>query len=140
MKGSNVRNWIRGRCKICSKQVPIKCKSCEVFLCVQNASNDKKCWIRLHNCRNFVEMHTKPGVESDSEADELSEEEAVSPRVFLSGLWGITLGDSGFFFGPVTISERSSPPILLIILSPRASKENLLSSNCITLLLLLYIF
>ena len=37
--------------------------------------------------------------------EEEEEEEATSPRVFLSGLWRITLGDNGFFLGPVFFSE-----------------------------------
>ena len=53
-------------------------------------------------------------------------EEAASPRMFLSGLWGIILGDSGFFphFMKIGTGWQGTwrGPILELFLSPRASR------------------
>ena len=49
-------------------------------------------------------------------------EEATSPRVFLSGLWGIILRDSGFFSHFMKIGRGWQGPILELFLSPRASR------------------
>ena len=73
VEGSNVRNWIRGRCKLCTKKVSIKCKSCGVFLCVHNDTNDQNCWIRFHTCRSFEEIHQNNDENDESELNELSD-------------------------------------------------------------------
>ena len=56
----------------------------------------------------------------------IEKEETASPRMFLSGLWGITLGDSGFFrhFMKIGTGWQGTwrGPILELFLSPRASR------------------
>ena len=76
-EGSYVRNWFRGRCKLCSKQGTIKCKSCGVFLCIQNTSNDINCWERFHTCRVFPEIHKAGDKASKSKSEEVSDGEVT---------------------------------------------------------------
>ena len=58
------------------------CQDCPVRYIVARASDLK-------------DLLTMDQEENQSGFEE--EEEAASPRMFLSGLWGIILGDSGFF-------------------------------------------
>ena len=67
----------------------------------RNPNTDKEEIIQSFHCEPFFKaekLHTSTIVK-----DSLLEE-ATSPRVFLSGLWGITLGDRGFFFDSVFFS------------------------------------
>ena len=56
---------------------------------------------KKHNCHASPKNGAEPALGLKSHLLE----EAISPRVFLSGLWRITLGDNGFFLGPATFSE-----------------------------------
>ena len=73
VEGSNVRNWIRGRCKICTKKVSIQCKSCGVYHCINNDNNDINCWIKFHTCRSFEEIDLNGDENKEIESDELSD-------------------------------------------------------------------
>eukprot|EP01035_Chromulina_nebulosa_P027422 gene27422-36069_t len=66
-EGSNVRNWVRGYCKICDKLIPTSCESCRVFLCIGNDSNTITCWKRFHTCRKIT--NTIENEDEDPEND-----------------------------------------------------------------------
>ena len=72
-EGSNVRNWIRGYCKICDKHISTSCESCQVFLCVGNSTNTITCWKRFHTCRKITDSNTpaapEPIIDAEGEDD-----------------------------------------------------------------------
>ena len=73
IEGSNVRNWVRGYCKLCDKLIPTSCESCQVYLCIGNASNTITCWKRFHTCRKITNSSTPEASEPIYEEEEEDE-------------------------------------------------------------------
>lgn len=76
-EGSNVRNWVRGYCKICNKFIPTSCESCKVFLCIGNDSNTMTCWKRFHTCRKITDLETPVAEESENDWEDVDDDSEV---------------------------------------------------------------
>jgi hypothetical protein len=57
-KDGRQRNYQRGKCMVCGKKVPVKCKQCTTSLCIDSSvDGELTCFERFHTEKYFV---TKP--------------------------------------------------------------------------------